>query len=509
MRPRGSSICKFDSILKDIVSSNGSFHDNLSHTRWGLDPVLHNAAFVRSRSAFLYTSVLAASAKFLPDTAALAKRLSAHRDHLAVIVATQRYRSLEIVLAFLVNIPWMDPAQHWADDETCSYLMSALKIALDLHLNKIVVPSAAIRPADFFDKLTKCECIDARKALALDGFSHISYDSAWGRRLIRARERVWLALFVLDRGVCLARGRPYAVPTGPLVETCETWHVSDIAGQWDGSIISTAVLRRDLVQLIWSVRKTCDDSRLNIVTGSAAVKLLKEQIDSYFERWSIVWSHQIAQRDGKLPPYVDILVSHTKLSTYCSVINHQTSSSDVKQFFRAAGLASALNVMRAAVDGEGRLTSMPNNTVIMVSFAACFALGLSMTRHGNQVAVSPNARKLIEQTSQVLRRIGSSPKHRNGTAALFGAHIKRIMDTSVPDPVVPASGAPTQTQTPFAVPQASAGSSKDNAPTSEPFDFDMTDDQIIEAISNAGQTQELFQLDENVFLDWLEWPSTI
>ena len=138
---------------------------------------------------------------------------------------------------------------------------------------------------------------------------------------------------------------------------------------------------------------------------------------------------------------------------------------------RAAGLASALNVMRAAVDGEGRLTSMPNNTVIMVSFAACFALGLSMTRHGNQVAVSPNARRLIEQTSQVLKRIGSSPKHRNGTPALFGAHIKRIMDTSVPDPGFTASGASTQPQTPFAVPRTSTGSPDMNVPVSEQFRF--------------------------------------
>ncbi len=37
------------------------------------------------------------------------------------------------------------------------------------------------------------------------------------------------------------------MPIGPLIESCDTWHISDIADRWDGSVISAAVLRRDLV----------------------------------------------------------------------------------------------------------------------------------------------------------------------------------------------------------------------------------------------------------------------
>ena len=59
------------------------------------------------------------------------------------------------------------------------------------------------------------------------------------------------------RRICLARGRPYAVPIGPLVESCDTWHISDIPDRWDGSIISAAVLRRDLVCLSRLCRSTC------------------------------------------------------------------------------------------------------------------------------------------------------------------------------------------------------------------------------------------------------------
>ena len=481
------------------------FYEHLSHTRWGLDPLLHTAGFVRSRSAFLFTSVIAAAAAFHPDAASLAKRLSAHRDRLAQRVLTRGHRSVEIVLAFMVNIPWMSPAKHWAEDETCTYLSMALTLALDLQLNKIVVPSSTIRPHGFLDRVAKSDCIEASRALQLDGFPQLDPSSAWGKRLLRTRERVFLALFTLDRGVCLARGRPYAVPTGPLIDSCDTWHVSDMADRWDGSIISTSVLRRDLVALINSLRESCDNSQLSFINNSP-VKQLKDKIDYFFDQWHTVWEYQITLGDGRIPPYVAILVSHTELSTYCSVINHPTATSDVKQFFRAAGLQSALNVMRAAVEGEARLKSMPNNTVIMVSFAACFALGLSTTTEdGSRKNLSPQLRLLVEQTAQVLERIGSTPKHRNGTSALFGRHIRRILRASFPEQAAAAAvnvpqthASPSQTQL---MPPPSSPASQ------EPYTFDMTDDQIIDAINNASQSQELFQLDENMFLDWLEWPS--
>lgn len=492
-----------------------SFYDNLSHTRWGLDPHLHTTSFVRSRSAFLFTSVLAAAATFLPHTVALARRLSLHRTHLAQNVIAKRYRSVEIVLAFLVNIPWMSPNKHWADDETCTYLSMALTLALDLSLNKIVVPSPTIRPAGFLDRIAKSDCIDATKALRLDGFSQADPTSVLGRRLLRTRERAWLALWVLDRGVCLARGRPYAVPSSPLVDSCDSWHISDIADRWDGSIISATVLRRDLVSLIASVRETCDNNQLNVAGGSAEVKYLKDKIDRFFDQWYNVWSYQINQGDGKLPPYVEILVSHTKLSTYCSVINHPTASSDVKKFFRAAGLAAAWNVMRAAVQGESRLMSMPNNTVIMVSFAACFALGLSTTSSGQKSTLAPNARALIEEVAQVLERIGTTPKHRNGSSALYGRHIRRIIRTSFPNTMeeTQVSQPGINVQNPDLQLNHIDLSTSDNTirldhvQSRDPYTFDMTDDQIIEAINNASASQELFQLEETMFLDWLDWPN--
>ena len=75
----------------------------------------------------------------------------------------------------------------------------ALTVALDLSLNKIVTPSSFLN-SGILKRLAKADCIDAKKALNMDGFADVDSDSEWGRRLIRRRERSWIALFVVERG---------------------------------------------------------------------------------------------------------------------------------------------------------------------------------------------------------------------------------------------------------------------------------------------------------------------
>lgn len=466
---------------------------------------------------------MGAAALFLPDSAALSKRLLNHSKSLVRCLTSNGYRSLEIVLAFMVNVPWMQPGKSWAiDDETCYYLSTAMAIALDLSLNKIVIPSSTIRPQGTMERISQGDCIEAQRALNIDGFPDADPNSVLGRRLLRARERTWLALFTLDRGVCLARGRPWTVPTGPLIETCDAWHVSDLADLWDGSMTASCVLRRDFGALVSSIRATCDNHHFSIGEGASIVKFMREKIEGFFSQWYSTWSFQLRQQDGAIPPYVEILVSHGKLSAYCNVINHPTATTDVKQFFRAAGLTAALNVMRVAVDNESRLRSMPNNSVIMVSFAACFVLGLSSTRYGDNVYLAASARKSIEEAANVLHRIGSTPPHRHGASALFGKHIKRIMKQHITAGISDRDASGTVNQSTSAPPITANGFgsapytlqpvSQETQYTFPGFDS-MTDDQLLEAIQNSKDDIDSFnmgwQAEDNLFMDWLDWPGIV
>lgn len=100
----------------------------------------------------------------------------------------------------MINIPWMAPGKHWSDDDTCYYMSMALSIALDSSLDKLIIPSPSELEGSAHSGRAQSDCIPARKALEMDGFPDIEPTSDFGRRLLRRRERIWLALFVLDRG---------------------------------------------------------------------------------------------------------------------------------------------------------------------------------------------------------------------------------------------------------------------------------------------------------------------
>ncbi|KAJ0415556.1 hypothetical protein BJY00DRAFT_256303 [Aspergillus carlsbadensis] len=498
--------------LQEAESLFSFFYQNLAHTRWGLDPFVHTVDFVRSHSAFLFTSIMATAALFMPSAAALCKRLSKHSKSLANEVIKWRLRSAEIVLAFMVNVPWMAPGSCLGDDDACSYIAMALAVALDLSLNKIVLPSTGF-DGGLSRRLAKADCIDAKRALHIDGFDSVDPTSDWGRRLLRRRERIWIALFVLERGVCLARGRNYTVPITALIENCDRWHAAELADSRDGAMNSMAVLRRNLDGLFSRVKASCDSYQTSS-TGSGAAQSIKSMIESFYNEWYEAWTPAIGEGQSRaLPPYVEILVTHTMLSTYGGVINHPTAPVEVKRFFRAAGLSSALNVMRAAIQGEARLKSMPNNTVIMISFAACSALSLSVMPTDSKSSLAPSVRHLIEEAAGVLERIGATPSHRNGASVLYGRFLRELIRRTPVAPnqaqTEPQDLPPTTLNGFNSIPTTTQDTFAPSLFWSEPLQFSaMSDDQIIDAVNRAGTAFGAsvpdVPLDDMLSWDWLD-----
>lgn len=244
-----------------------SFNDKLAHTRWGLDPRIYTFAYTRSRSAFLTTSIMASAALFWPSGSALSKRLSSHAKTLATRVMSHRHKSVEIILAFLINVPWMFPGSHSTNDETSAFISMAMTIAIDLCLHKVLVPPEMLAPGTGVT-VARGECLDPRTALAMDGFHDVDPQSERGILLLRGRERCWISLFVLERGMCLARGRPFLVPITRSLKDCDHWHRSPLADKQDGPLLSMAVLRRDLDGLFATVRSLCDGSQTVSSDGS-------------------------------------------------------------------------------------------------------------------------------------------------------------------------------------------------------------------------------------------------
>lgn len=434
-------------------------------------------------------------------------------------------------LLTMVSYAGMPPGTHASDDDTSLYLATSLSIALDLSLDKIITPSRSLSPASL-RQVPKADLLEAKKALAMDGFEDVEVSSECGQRLLRRRERVWIALFVLERGVCLARGRSYTVPKTSLINYCDKWHSDTHAYIQDGPVVSMAVLRRDLDDLFANVRSRCDNYRVTD-GGSEIAQEIDWAIESFFDQWSHTWTSVIGDTESKtLPPYVEILVTHTRLSTYSMLLNHPSAPPEVKRSFRASALSSALNVMRAAIQGESRLKSMPNNTVTMICFAASIALALSASlpgKTGNQ-NLAPSVRHLIEDTATVLERIGSTPTHRNGSSVVYGRFlrvlVKQAPSVNPPAPLHPNSQDPEHAMSgPFSpligrdTTEHNTGLVQDQIATfwPEPLDFSaMSYNEVNETVTNS----ELFSAglldggnavgwdggDPLVWTDWLGLP---
>lgn len=216
-----------------------------------------------------------------------------------------------------------------------------------------------------------------------------------------------------------------------------------------------------------------------------------------------------------LPPYVNILVTHTRLSIYAGVINHPTAALEVRQFFRTAGLSSALGVMRTAVQGETQLLSMPNNTAIMISFAACFALLLTSQITGESL-LAPSIRELIEQTAGVLERIGSVTPHREGPSILYGRYLRQVLSTSSSALEVPStttrmndSCSGPQSQSADVTLQSQPIATNDPSVWSTGFQFSEMSDSEIAQLLAGNEIDELIQgmaWDDMSTFDLPQWP---
>jgi hypothetical protein len=182
--------------------------------------------------------------------------------------------------------------------------------------------------------------------------------------------------------------------------------------------------------------------------------------------------------------------------------------------------------MRAAVQGESQLQSIPNNTAIMVSFAARVALELSTMVDGNRTDLAPSVQTLIAETADVLERTGSTPLHRNGASTLYARQLRIVSQKTSSRRANENTGEWTgaQTNNTSFVPgphqqqttQDYQSGPSNNAATpfaaSDPMAFSgMSNEEIVLAIDNADFGLDVSSIDlpfgDGANLDWLDWPT--
>ena len=142
-----------------------------------------------------------------------------------------------------------------------------------------------------------------------------------------------------------------------------------------------------------------------------------------------------------------------------------------------------------------------------------------MTPTDSQCSLAPSVRNLIEETADVLERIGASPSHRNGASVVYGRFLRALIRRAAISynsqtqwqSVLPGRNLQRSSQ-PGQYSPALPAAHPECPPSvflSEPMHFSaMSDGQIIDAVNRAGTAFGTsvpdVPLDDILSWDWID-----
>ncbi|KAI0822684.1 hypothetical protein BC628DRAFT_1326791 [Trametes gibbosa] len=248
------------------------------------DPSLHSHEYVRSRSPFLFTTMLMACCKFFkPAIYPAVRRLA---EEWCVFTFAEGTESVETVQALACMTYWKEPT----DRRTWSYIGMACRMAVNLRLNKFV---GRRQPAE-----TSLHFLERRN-----------------------KERTYLVLFVHDRSLSMQTGKHWMLHEDEFVRNAVTWHEDGCSGP-RGEVRPEDVIVAAFVQLrlIGSEATDAFFSRLNLPPSafSPSMTFINElhKYNSKLDVWVEHWDHQLhqcSQAHGFHSAFIQFFQSHVRL----------------------------------------------------------------------------------------------------------------------------------------------------------------------------------------------------
>ncbi|RBR19409.1 hypothetical protein FVER53590_29384 [Fusarium verticillioides] len=220
-----------------------------------LDPHLHTFPYVRSKSAFLLSSMLAMAAKAFNHV--LYIKLYDHAQDLFSNVFRRGSKSVEVVQAILILTYWKEPQ----DTRVWTSVGYVIRICMDLG----------------WHKLAYCRS------------EAVMTESEVQRRERRNIERTWYVLFVYDRSISLQTGRPWMIECSEFIESIEDWCNDPLTIDNDqllGAFTTLRLVTSSAFPLL--VTK----SRQRSLSHSESAPLVS-LLDGRLERWEKKWTEKI------------------------------------------------------------------------------------------------------------------------------------------------------------------------------------------------------------------------
>ncbi|KAH8654446.1 hypothetical protein BGZ60DRAFT_435582 [Tricladium varicosporioides] len=215
-----------------------------------LDPKLHTFEYVRQKSPFLLTTILAASSKaFHPS---LHPVLRAHSEKLLGLAFMNGSKCVETVQAILIFTYWKEP------DENRTWLLVGYAIRMCIELGW--------------------------HELELDDINIGTVQDELAVRQTRNIERTWLILFVYDRSLSFQIGKPWMIDQSSFIAKSGHWHQHNFAVPGADLLLCAFVALRivsaETLDLVSPSRST-----LLSFQGEMLSKSMNNSMNSWENKW--------------------------------------------------------------------------------------------------------------------------------------------------------------------------------------------------------------------------------
>lgn len=355
---------------------------------------------MRSRSALLFTWILAITAQFDHQSASCAKRLRLHGESLSRLVHTSGYKSVEIVQGYYISLLSATPAPTLSEERSWLYTSYAVAVATELGLDQV-------------------------------NFSNtLSSDSIMSQREARNHERTWLRILLWERATSAAYGRATAFPESPLTRNIEKWWLHPLANFTDKDTCAFILLRRHLAGLHHILHQQASFTHEN-------PHWVRHLVDSTLDQWRITWlpgctSNAITPSLDISTAFLTYVYLHNRLWMLSFALNTSTIHSYALQedCFSAAVQCCTLAVHDLQSIGEP-LYCLLSPSWAMIAYAAALALRLFPALYDTRAGDEGELLGLLGQVALQLEKAGSTPSHRIGIASVLGRHLLCVLRAKV------------------------------------------------------------------------------
>ncbi|KAF7197486.1 Protein priB, partial [Pseudocercospora fuligena] len=334
-----------DPVTKGIInmaiaeSLFEGFMKNLNPYVSQLDPTLHTFQYVRVKSSFLLTAVLAAAAKLLNPS--VFSPLRDHAERLYMEVFRRGLKSPEVVHGIMLLTYWKEP------DDTRAFVNVGIAIRI-------------------------CHALGWHKLKAQD----LTVMSEGRAREIRSMERTWLVLFVYDRSISMQTGKPCMIERSRFIESIDDWLKSPF-GETDGLLAAFTHLRLLTSELPGLLNPA--DNTSSQPSSRPLLRLLKEQIGVWRKRWT-----QATTREPRHQFLVQYYADHTLLMLYSGPLQASLSSKtgplDLEPFWVSYNAATGILRLVSSREVAGYVYFVQDSMHVMLAYASVFLIKVCFFR---------------------------------------------------------------------------------------------------------------------------------